>query len=149
MNSSISFTVVGKASPSGSKKAFRHPKTGRIIVMDTAKGKDQWQAYCRSIAMQAAQKEGWSLETGAVALTIQFVFARPKSHYGTGKNAGKLKPNLPTWHTQKPDRTKLLRCTEDAFTGVLWRDDSQVVLGQVKKIWGEVSRADVMVSVVS
>ena len=31
----VFFIVPGKASPSGSKKAFAHPKTGGIIVMDT------------------------------------------------------------------------------------------------------------------
>jgi hypothetical protein len=41
---------------------------------------DQWQAYCRSIAMQAAQKEGWSLETGAVALTTKKCFVRIIRH---------------------------------------------------------------------
>lgn len=117
--------------------------------MDTAKGKDAWQAHCRIAAVQEAANERWSLETGAVSLSVAFIFARPKSHYGTGKNAGKLKPNLSPWHTQKPDRTKLLRCIEDSFKGVLWKDDSQVVYGQCTKVWGESDRVDVMVSVMS
>ena len=44
---------------------------------------------------------------------MNFRFVRPKSHYGTGRNAKKLKPSAPPHHTQKPDATKLLRI----FTG--------------------------------
>lgn len=133
----VTFTVHGKPSPSGSKKAFRHSKTGKIVVVDTAKGKVKWQTISKRSAATAAKASGWVCATGPVELQVEFCFARPKSHYGTGKRSNILKPSAPLCHIQKPDRTKLLRCIEDAFKGVLWKDDSQVISGAVSKRWGK------------
>jgi len=52
---------------------------------------------------------------------------RPRAHYGTGKNEYKLKASAPHWNTKAPDTTKLMRPLEDSLTGVIWKDDSQVV----------------------
>lgn len=38
---------------------------------------------------------------GPVALTATFYFSRPKSHYRTGKFAHILKPDAPSWHTNR------------------------------------------------
>jgi Holliday junction resolvase RusA-like endonuclease len=75
------------------------------------------------------------LLVGAIELSIQFRFCRPKGHYGTGKNEGILKASAPKHHTVKPDRTKCLRSTEDALKGIIWRDDSQVVTGITSKVY--------------
>ena len=146
--SEISFTILGKPSPSGSKKAFKHRVTGRIVVIDTAKGKAKWQATSKRAAIAAAKSVNWECTSEAVTLAVFFTFARPLSHFGTGSKSSTLKPSAPIWHTQKPDRTKLLRCIEDAFTGVLWKDDSQVISGAVSKRWGLIDSADVTVSTV-
>jgi len=62
---------------------------------------------------------------------------RPKYHFGTGRNAGKLKDNAVYWCETTPDALKLTRSTEDALTGIAWKDDKQVVDLHVKKIYGE------------
>ena len=146
--SEISFTILGKPSPSGSKKAFQHSKTGKIVVVDTAKGKAKWQTLCKRAATAAVKESGWKCASGPITLYVEFRFARPKSHYRTGKNATLLKESAPFWHIQKPDRTKLLRCLEDSFKGVLWKDDSQVMSGEACKYWGEVDAAHVRVDTV-
>jgi Holliday junction resolvase RusA-like endonuclease len=146
--SAIAFTVFGKPSPSGSKKAFQHSKTGRIVVVDTAKGKAKWQTLCKRAATTAVKESGWGCASGPINLQVLFTFARPKAHFRTGKNSGIMKPTAPFWHTQKPDRTKLLRCLEDAFKGVLWKDDSQVISGEARKCWGDEDSAFVIVETV-
>ena len=72
-----------------------------------------------------------------VAVRIGFVFAHPKSHYGTGRNAEMLKPGAPKWHYQMPDADKLTRLVCDALSisGVI-RDDRQVSLLRASKLWG-------------
>ena len=142
----LKFDVPGKASPSGSKKAFRHSSSGKVIVMDTAKNKDNWQATVALFAAQAMTNAGQKQTESPVMLHIEFSFARPKSHYGSGKNAEKLKDSAPRHHTQKPDVTKLVRCTEDALTGVVWRDDAAVVMTNAKKQWGESDHVSILVS---
>ena len=55
---------------------------------------------------------------------ITFMFNRPKAHYNT---KGELKPKAPFYKSTKPDLDKLCRSTLDGITGVLIKDDSQVV----------------------
>ena len=68
-----------------------------------------------------------------VCVDITFFFARPKHHYGTGKNADKLKPSAPEHCTScaNGDLDKLVRGLLDPLTvrcgGNVLRDDSQVV----------------------
>lgn len=131
----LHFEVEGKASPSGSKKAFINKHTGRISVVDTAKNKDSWQSWVRLKATEAARDAGIEPSRNPFSLTVVFFFARPRSHFGTGKNADKLKPSAPLCHTQKPDVTKLMRCTEDALKGIAWHDDSQVAQQTAEKHW--------------
>ncbi len=58
-----------------------------------------------------------------------FTFARPKSHYRSGKNAHLLRddaPSAPANHSG-PDLSKLARSTEDALTDAgVWVDDGLV-----------------------
>jgi Holliday junction resolvase RusA-like endonuclease len=137
----LTFFVPGIASPSGSKKAFAHPKTGRIIVMDTAKRKTSWQSIVSLHAQQAMTDAGAKLTNEAVAMTIDFYFPRPKCHFGSGKNAARIKETAPKYHTQKPDLTKLIRCTEDALTGIVYKDDCQVTERFCQKHWCNVNEA--------
>lgn len=66
-----------------------------------------------------------------------FMFARPKCHHVAGKIDRPLKDDAPFWHTSSPDRDKLERATNDAMTGVIWVDDSQVAATLSQKIYIE------------
>jgi Holliday junction resolvase RusA-like endonuclease len=80
--------------------------------------------------------DNFQLLLGAVKVTVNFVIQRPKNHYGTGKNSNILKHSAPKmFHTQKPDAAKLYRSTEDALTGILWKDDCQVAVVGLAKYW--------------
>ena len=83
--------------------------------------------------------ENWQREplTGAVVVDVVFTFARPKSHYGTGRNADVVKESAPDKHIQAPDSDKLSRLTLDGLemAGVV-RNDSQVWLLNIRKLWG-------------
>lgn len=71
--------------------------------------------------------------SGPLIVEFKFWLPRPKNHWGTGRNLGKLKDWAPREHITYPDRTKLLRCAEDALKGIVWRDDSQIVGGDTTK----------------
>lgn len=68
---------------------------------------------------------------------LLFYLPRPKAHYGTGRNADKLKSSSPTLHTKKPDIDNLRKLVMDAMTGVFWRDDSIVCKGTTIKRYSE------------
>ena len=81
--------------------------------------------------------------TGPVRVSCEFAFERPKSHFGSGKNAGKLKSSAPVYHTQKPDIDNLVKFVNDCLNGVAYRDDSQIVMIHADKVWGEQARTEV------
>lgn len=68
-----------------------------------------------------------------LAVSMSFRFARPRGHYGTGRNADNLKPGAPLRPTTKPDADKIARSTLDSLTGLAFDDDSRVVELSVKK----------------
>jgi Holliday junction resolvase RusA-like endonuclease len=72
-----------------------------------------------------------------IRLSLTFTFCRPKSHFTTRKGVRTLKDSAPSHKTGKPDCTKLARAVEDALTGIIWQDDSQVVELHVWKVWGD------------
>ena len=146
----LAFTVIGRAAPGGSKRAFRNPHTGGVIVTDDAKGGAPWRELVQSAAMQALNGAGAPMFTdGALALDVCFFRVRPASHYGSGRNADKLKPSAPAFPTTRPDTTKTLRALEDALTGIAWHDDAQIVTQLVRKRFaaaGELERVDVRIT---
>jgi Holliday junction resolvase RusA-like endonuclease len=169
----IEFTVIGEAKPAGSKRAFRNPHSGRIIVTDANKGSKPWKqevaaaaaaatdcATCggegetgkdwnapprRCPACNGTGKRDTELLTGPIALEITFVKPRPASHYGTGKNRGVLKASAPLYPATRPDALKLARGVEDALSGVLYRDDAQIVTEYLLKRYGEPARCEIRV----
>jgi Holliday junction resolvase RusA-like endonuclease len=102
------------------------------IVNDNPRLSD-WR---RQVASAAREAYGGALLTDALCLTLSFEQPRPRFHYGSGKNASKLKQSAALYPTGRPDTVKLARAVEDALTGVLWRDDSQIVEHHLKKRYG-------------
>ena len=85
-----------------------------------------WRESIRAAAL-AAMGDDWTPITGPVTVDLTFLLPRPKGHFGTGRNAGKLRDSAPTHHTTKPDLDKLIRAVLDALTSAgVWGDDSQV-----------------------
>lgn len=138
----LSFFVPGVPAPGGSKTAFRLPN-GKINQAPACKRTKPWMAVVAMFARQAMLDARCPLFVGPVRLDIDFILPHPKSHYRAN---GSLKPNAPIWHVNKPDKTKLLRSTEDALTCVVWRDDSAVVDGRVRKYYGECAGAKITVT---
>jgi len=73
---------------------------------------------------------------GPVRLELAFRVQRPHGHYGTGRNADKLRPSAPAVPITNPDLDKLVRAVLDALTGIVYRDDAQVVELEVVKRYG-------------
>ena len=117
MTETIRFTVRGEAAAAGSKRAFRNPSNGRMIVTDANPRARPWKALVADAAAEAMA--GRAPLEAALAISITFYVARPKGHYGSGKNAARLKPSAPARPTTKPDLLKLARGVEDAMSGKL------------------------------
>lgn len=146
MNKPITFFVHGKPEPAGSKRSFvpinkktgqpfRSKETGRVVVntVDANPNSGGWKDDVRAAAMPVRPAEPL---TCALRIKVCFFVARPKGHYGSGKNADRLKDSAPKFPTTKPDTTKLMRGLEDACTSILWKDDSQIVSQHIYKRYG-------------
>ncbi len=125
----ISFYVAGKPAPGGSKKAFKSATTKKIVVIDAAKGNRAWRNAVQMAARQAMKKPFafahlCPLAGIPIEMRAEFYLPRPKAHFAA---SGKMKSSAPLYPIVRPDTTKLLRSTEDALTGVLWKDDAQIV----------------------
>ena len=141
----LRFTVLGKPQPAGSKRAFAIKRggvpTGKVAVADANPRAKSWQQEVASVARAAfIDARGGGVFDGPLELRVWFYAPRPRSHYRTGRNAHLLRDSAPTWPIVRPDTTKLLRGLEDALTGVVWRDDAQVVVQTARKVYGEPAR---------
>lgn len=148
----LSFTVYGKPQPAGSKRAFAVKRdgkpTGQIAVADANPKAKGWQQEVAAVAIEmrvGLDGEGYEPLAGPIACEMTFYVARPKGHYGTGRNAARLKDSAPPFPIVKPDSLKLARGTEDALTGIVYRDDAQVVRLVVEKRYGLPERCEITV----
>lgn len=130
----ISFTVRGKAEPAGSKRAF--VRGGRANVVDANPRARGWKTQVSDAAALAASVGDWLYaETGGLVLDVIEYRPRPKAHFTT-KGALTARGAREPYPLAAPDRGKILRGIEDALSGVLYRDDAQIVDGRVAKRYG-------------
>ena len=125
----IEIRVWGIPAPQGSK-SVRGYVAGRAILGESSKAVAPWRVDVRAATQN--QYQGPIL-TGPVAVCATFLFSRPKGHYGSGRNADRLKPSAPRHLTsvRHGDLDKLLRSTFDGLSqsagGGLITDDSLIV----------------------
>lgn len=138
----LTFFVPGIPRPGGSKKAFFRPGMKYPVITDDAgEGNRNWRALVADFGGRAMA--GQPLLEGPLRLDIVFHLARPKGHYGRKG----LLPSADAYPAKKPDVLKLARSTEDAMTGVVYRDDSQIVAEWLSKVYSEKSGAEITVTV--
>lgn len=138
----LTLTVHGVPAPQGSKKGFVHKNTGRVILREQSERLAPWRGEITHRALMAmarfpeAQDQRWLLDE-AVVVDMVFTFARPQSHYRTGRNKHLLRDDAPPRPIGPPDTSKLARAVEDALTDAgVWRDDARVVeYGRLAKVY--------------
>jgi Holliday junction resolvase RusA-like endonuclease len=124
----ITLFVPGIPQPAGSKRAFQNKKTGAMIVTDANAKAKPWQADVKDKGVAAM--DGLELLEGPLSVTMHFRMVRPKGHLNA---KGELRPSAPAYPAVRPDVLKLARAVEDALTGIVWRDDAQIVQEYVYK----------------
>lgn len=126
----LTFVAWGVAAPKGSAKGFAVPVKGKpgkfraVVTHDNSRTKG-WQQVVSEAASRALETADPSAFIGDAPVRVLAVFylPRPKSH----------PKHRRLHHTKKPDLDKLTRSVNDALTGVVWNDDSQVVGLKVEK----------------
>jgi Holliday junction resolvase RusA-like endonuclease len=144
----VRFMVLGRPQGKGSKRVLpirgRGLPAERIVLVDSNKNARPWAARIAYEALRAYGNDR-GLMRGPVQVRMAFYFARPKSHFGHGRNAKRLKVGAPTHMQTMPDIDKLVRCALDPLTGIIYKDDSQVCDMTVAKRYGEPERVEMVV----
>lgn len=129
----IKFFVPGIARTAGSKSAFRD-KNGKVHLTHAGKYSKAWMDSVKWFAMKQ-YGERMPLLICPLTLKLTFFRQRPTGHYGTGRNAGLLKDSSPEYPITRPDLDKLNRAIGDALTGIVFKDDSQIVKLESSKLY--------------
>ena len=127
----LTCTIPGRPEQQGSKRNL-----GRHSI-EANPNLAPWRADAIWRLQKAMQEQMVVQFTGPVEVVATFVYARPRSHYGTGKNAGKVKTGAPMWKASAADLDHLQRALGDALTqsGAL-RDDALIASWVAVKRWG-------------
>ena len=137
---SFHLTVFGDAQPAGSKRGFKHPHTGQVIVTDANPKSKTWKGQ---VAQAAGEHYRGELLDGPLLVAFTFYRPRPRSHYGTGRNSERIKDSSPAYPATRPDVLKLARGVEDALAGIVYSDDARIVTELLKKRWGSPARVEI------
>lgn len=119
------FVVLGNPAQQGSMKCVGG-KNRHQLVHDNADKLEPWR---KRVAEAAAR---WVLEHAdphqPIDVAITWSLARPATHWGTGRNADRVKPSAPAYPATGLDVDKLTRAILDALqaSGVL-HNDAQVI----------------------
>ena len=140
----VAFTVFGKPQPAGSKRAFpirrKNGRTG-VAVSDANPKASGWKTEISQVAGEEMGDR--TLLVGPLGFQVIFYTPRPQSHYGNGRNSGKVKKSAPPFPCARPYLLKLARAVEDALSQVVYRDDSQICDEVLYKRFGEPARIEV------
>ncbi len=113
--------VRGIPKPQGSMRAF--VVKGRPIITSSTKGLKAWRNL---VALTAQAKAPQELIEGPLHIDLDFKLPKPKAEPKRKR----------TWPSRRPDLDKLIRAILDALTGIVFRDDSQVIGIYAAKDWG-------------
>lgn len=127
-SSEINFTVfnIPIAQP---RQRHRIVKTkGSSFVQNYTPAKHPVNDYKAALKVAASIAHKGPMLEGPLLMNIVFVMPRPK-----GK-VWKRKP-MPRYPLEgKPDRDNLMKSTQDALEGILFKNDSQICDGRVRKV---------------
>jgi Holliday junction resolvase RusA-like endonuclease len=106
-----------KALPQGSKNAYIHRYTGRIVQVESVKDLKVTRQALSAILAYEAKRHAWTTPDKSIPVSIEMTF-----YYQRGTSVKR------EHHTTKPDGDKAQRYLWDAITQALniWVDDAQV-----------------------
>ena len=135
MSLQLEFVVAGEARPAGALQIGSRRDGTRFLHHRSSGDLRKWKNAVIDEAESAMA--GQPATTRAVRVSLDFYVRRPKSDFGTGRNVGLLKPLVAAYpiRRSKGDIDKLVRACLDAFSDVVFVDDSQVVELRARKLF--------------
>ena len=103
------FFVHGLPTPQGSSRAF--VVNGKAVITSANRNLKAWRDLVSLRAQEFAE-----YHEGAVVVHLEFYLPRPISL-----------PKKVQHHVKKPDLDKVVRAVNDSLTGIMFKDDSQII----------------------
>jgi Holliday junction resolvase RusA-like endonuclease len=130
------FFAAGIPATKGSTRSFALKKggvyTGRVATTNDSRRTKPWMG----VVAAAAHAAGVECHRGAVEVSCAFYLPRPKAHFGSGRNAERLRESAPRLPTNgRADLDKMVRCVLDALLGIAYVDDGQVARLEASKFF--------------
>lgn len=122
----------GRSRPQGSQQHRFVASLGRTVAHEKP-SLLEWRGEVRRAAADALPA-GWPLLDGPIELLCVYYRPRPKGW-----------PRWRRYATTAPDSSKLQRGVEDALEGIVYRNDSQLVVSLPVKAIGEPARCEILV----
>lgn len=130
----IYFVIPGEVRP---KERPRFTRSGRIF---TPKKTVDYENKVKACYM-TEYPFGMAFPEGALEMVLNIYVGVPKS-YSKKKKDRMICFEYPT---KRPDADNQLKAVADALNGVVYTDDSQIVMVTVNKLWSEEPKAEVTI----
>lgn len=149
LTTELVLTIPGKPATKGSLKCIGRVGKRAHVLIEDHKSSKPWRDKVASGTRRAYPAGQRATAGQPVGAELSFTIERPQGHYGTGRNAGVLKPQHVGAHPvgqNTGDVDKLLRLVLDALQDAdVLPDDAQVVETVARKAYVDApGRPDVL-----
>lgn len=110
----------------------RFARRGRSVVAYEKKEMKAWRAECSKLISEAFETE--KLIEGPLKIDATFYIKPPKYIFSKKKNKKKLEAEE-IFCSKKPDIDNYLKALLDSMTGIIFKDDGQVVECRARKLY--------------
>jgi Holliday junction resolvase RusA-like endonuclease len=139
----LKFIVLGDPLAKKRHRHFARIVKGKIFQGTYSEQKGEESGFIDQIIPQLP-KDHLPIK-GAIYCHLFFGLRRPKSHYGTGRNSGKLKPSAPKYPAKLPDFDNLEKFAVDSINKIVFEDDKQIVSCRTDKRYSERPRTEILI----
>lgn len=138
----IMFTIQGE--PIGQGRPRFSTSGGFAKAYDPDKSRN-YKAFARLIALQTAKKMNWKCSEQPVSVTIKAYLSIPISSTKKFKAAA---AKMEVYPTKKPDVDNIFKSITDALSGIIYKDDRQIVRSTITKNYSDLPRVEVFVQII-
>lgn len=137
----LSFFIPGEACAQGRPRFTTFG--GHVHAYDPEKSKN-YKAFVKLIAKDEAEKQDWKYNELPLKIKVRALIEVPASKSKKFRAAALDGLEYPT---KKPDVDNLFKTITDAMSGIIYKDDKQIIVADVSKRYSEQAGVEVLIEV--
>jgi len=143
LNDNLKFIIPGEPCAQG-RPRFTN-QGGFVKAYDPEKSRN-YKSFVKYVATHEAQKQGWLYTELPLRVSVTACLEVPASKSKKFREAAYLGKEYPT---KKPDVDNLFKTVTDAMSGILYKDDKQIVQANIEKTYSAPTRLIVEIEVIT